>query len=63
MVDGMQIEERVELVNELEQVNMSAEVNVAKFKNMSKETISSLPTTTIKGLLFEHHALINDLQA
>ena len=42
---------------------MNAEVNVANFKNMSKETISSLTTSTIKGLLFECCALINDLQA
>jgi len=63
MVDGIQIEERVELINEIEHVKMTMELNNVKFKNMSTEIISSLPTSTIKGLLFEYYALINDIQA
>ena len=61
MVDVIQIEERVELISEIEYVKMTTEVNGVKFKNMSKETMSSLPTSTIKGFLFEHYALINDI--
>ena len=30
---------------------------------MSKETISSLPTWTVKGLLFKYNALMNNIQA
>ena len=41
---------------------MNTEANDMKFKNISKE-VFSLPTSTIKGLLFECHVLINDIQA
>ena len=58
----IQIEERVELINEIEHVKITTELNDVKIKNISTETISSLPTSTIKGLLFECCDLINDIQ-
>ena len=62
MADGIQIEERVELVKELEDISMNiGDSNVCSAcKNLSKETISSLPTSIIKGILYEYYILMNN---
>ena len=65
MADGIQIKERVELVKELEKISINIEDSniYSAYKNLSKETISSLLMLIIKGILFEYYVSTNNYQA
>jgi len=62
MADGIQIEERVELIKELEEIKRGTENNIGSYTHeyLSKETVSSLPTPAIKGILFEYYESMNN---
>lgn len=64
LVDGIEIEEKVDLINELKLVRTNGSPEEMKqYNKISDERIGKIPTETIKGILFEYYSLMGNKTA
>ena len=65
LADGVEIEEKVELINKLKQIrtNKDLPLSLQKYQDFSNNQITKLLLDKIKGILFEVYSTINNKEA